>query len=90
MSAAKLTPWFPAEAKPARPGVYEKDFMDYPGDFSRREFQYWDGARWHYGHGTPEETAADARTLGIEPTPRRWRGLAADPSTSVPKGNVRG
>ena len=79
MSEPKLTPWFPAHVKPARPGVYKKDFSLIT---DIREFQYWTGNRWIYGADTPEDTAANLRNsrhYGAHPGPRPWRGLAEKP-----------
>jgi len=33
-----LTPWFPGDVRPARPGVYQRQSRDY---------SYWDGRHWH-------------------------------------------
>jgi hypothetical protein len=65
----KLTEWFPADAKPVRAGVYQKDFED------GCEYQYWDGSRWHYGSYTPEGTMLMFGHYLNEPLPRPWRGI---------------
>jgi hypothetical protein len=44
----KLTPWFPGEVKPYRPGVYECQWR--PIQFmGGRWFNEWDGKQWRYG-----------------------------------------
>jgi hypothetical protein len=78
----KLTPWFPADVKPARVGVYEKDFQI---DEGHRSFQYWSGRRWWYGTGNPEGTKKaflSAPHGECRPRPRPWRGLASDPGAA--------
>jgi|APGre2960657373_1045057.scaffolds.fasta_scaffold136004_1 hypothetical protein len=68
----KLTPWFPANVKPVRVGVYEVR-MKAPW------YRYWDGVHWHAGHCT-SELACALPHLPIENTPPEpWRGLAEEP-----------
>ena len=67
----KLTPWFPANVKPVRAGVYEVR-MKAPW------YRYWDGVHWHAGHCT-SELARALPHLPIENTPpESWRGLAEE------------
>jgi hypothetical protein len=68
----KLTPWFPANAKPVRVGVYEikKDGM--PAWYRR-----WDGKYWYLGDINPETAAQENIVLGSS-MPRPWRGLAEE------------
>ena len=81
--AAQLTPWFPADSKPARDGIYE---------CNRRVFRGIDGPRryvemlryststdeWFYvkasGLANPGDTA-----LMLPHDCDKWRGLAAKP-----------
>lgn len=74
MSKPKLTPWFPADVKPARVGVYQKDFED-----ETEEYQYWNGKRWFYGDITPSETLQKFSREGNDTIPlaRPWRGLTS-------------
>lgn len=70
----KLTPWFPGDVKPARPGAYQRRFHqgNSPIFFSR-----WDGETWRGVSSRPEgvaKTRASAVWMRLE-----WRGLAADP-----------
>lgn len=51
MSAEGVTPWFSADSKPARPGVYQRNF-----GFLASEspvFSYWDGRNWYWWGETP-------------------------------------
>lgn len=86
MSEQELTPWFPANVKPARKGVYEvRDNV-----FTRyRAFAYWNGERfgWRCWDGAPHDAQGavnDAFVCSNYETclaPRvAWRGLAKDPS----------
>lgn len=75
----RLTPWFPGEVKPARPGVYQQKFKGKIG------YQFWNGTRWMAWAGTPE--AAMHRMHWEIPDACQqdpWRGLAADPNTQDP------
>jgi hypothetical protein len=68
----KLTPWFPADVKPVRVGVYEVR-MKAPW------YRYWDGVHWHAGHCTPK-LACPLSHMPLEETPSEpWRGLAEEP-----------
>lgn len=68
----KLTPWFPANVKPVRAGVYEI-LMDCPW------YRYWDGLNWYAGHCTPRLACALPRMPLEETPPEPWRGLAENP-----------
>lgn len=68
----ELTPWFPGCIKPARVGVYERD---YGGE---TVFSRWDGRFWHYGHFRAETAMAERRRSRSPELP--WRGLPADPN----------
>jgi hypothetical protein len=69
--AKKLTPWFPADQKPVRRGVYETKFEGHTG-YSR-----WTGSRW--ANQRPDAVMAQAAPrVGAFQT-KRWRGLAEKP-----------
>lgn len=42
MTKHKLTPWFPADVKPVRHGIYERSY----GFFKLKDL--WDGNYWRY------------------------------------------
>lgn len=62
----KLTPWFPADVKPARKGYYERDCGF--GDEDVADF--WDGRSWW----VVPVSAPSLRLAGSMSLP--WRGLA--------------
>lgn len=68
---SKFTPWFPADVKPAYPGVYE--IQDDVITWYRR----WDGKRWFVGDRLKEVAAVETIPFLGEPDP--WRGLAKPP-----------
>ncbi len=68
----KLTPWFPADVKPVRAGVYE--IQDSAASWYRR----WDGKNWYIGDATPERAAQEAVVLASY-LRAPWRGLAEEP-----------
>lgn len=78
MSKPRVTPWFPADVKPVRVGVYEtvQGGLEY--------FNYWDGLRWHGAMGTPQdaETFATCHNPSWENAPQKWRGLARKPRSA--------
>jgi hypothetical protein len=70
----KLTPWFPAEVRPAHDGVYQT--LDPAGIVA---YQHWNGSFW----GFYAFTAEDAHDGGGSPSCQQyneWRGLAEDPA----------
>jgi hypothetical protein len=69
----KLTPWFPANVKPAYPGVYEVDARS-----SIRWYQRWDGECWYRRWSTPESAASEMEQLWFFNC-LPWRGLAKPP-----------
>lgn len=76
MAKQKLTPWFPADAKPARIGVYQRLF-----DCHER-YALWNGESWRFAAGS----AAEAHSYARHPTTSRelpWRGLAEQPKGSA-------
>ncbi len=70
----KLTPWFPANVKPVRVGVYEIH-----SNTTTPWYRHWDGLNWCAGERTPWEAGyLEFIPLGAafaEP----WRGLAEEP-----------
>jgi len=74
MSTPELTPWFPADVKPARVGVYQVD-----PDCRDAWYSYFDGRRFGWQTIDPE----GAYLLRAEETmlsgKQVWRGLAQDP-----------
>lgn len=81
----KLTPWFSGTVKPARVGVYERDYGQQANPDLGSQYQFWDGVNWLYGASTPESTmrvvAARGPTASQLPSrvERDWRGLAEEP-----------
>jgi hypothetical protein len=64
----ELTPWFPADVKPVRPGKYNSSYQRDPNVFF-----YWDGKQWVYG---PD---SGLRGSACTVQDREWRGLAKKP-----------
>lgn len=73
---SKYTPWFPADAKPARPGVYEIE-----GALFNRFYRKWDGMTWYCGNRNIERAALSTHVLhgNLNNQKRPWRGLAKEP-----------
>jgi hypothetical protein len=70
MSTPKVTPWFPADVKPTRKGLYQRQYgyyEDYP--------DLWTGKRWML-------CGSDGMPFAVAKFPRPWRGLASDPKAS--------
>jgi len=81
MSKGKLTPWFPGEWAPVRPGVYLRDI----GIFKDGDYSWWDGQKWHSSWGTPAQAYGETQVSGFQcgDTPCgtvHWRGLARNPA----------
>jgi hypothetical protein len=70
--AMKKTPWFSGDQKPARVGVYEREYGDY-GVFS-----FWDGGWWCSGETTPDKALSRAMSRSWYGAVK-WRGLARKP-----------
>ena len=66
------TPWFDGKEKPARPGPYERRYVN----GALRDT--WDGTQWSYGGGPGR-----GRICVWQKRP--WRGLASDPSSRSTK-----
>jgi hypothetical protein len=76
----KLTPWFPGNINPVRPGMYEvgHDPATIPHHNSRHRLtsaprRLWDGTTWRAGWMNEQMSI-----FGTHPS-HRWRGLAQDP-----------
>jgi hypothetical protein len=68
MSKQQLTPWFSAEVKPARIGLYEVRYPEYPNE---QRFRLWTGHEW--------KSEAGYGTLFGMAFGDKWRGLAEQP-----------
>jgi hypothetical protein len=70
----KLTPWFPPDTKPVRPGIYMVEATNL-------WWRYWDGERWHFGVSVSEEVPAPTRASKWNIAPNQnvaWRGCAEE------------
>lgn len=65
----ELTPWFPPDIKPVRPGIYQTT-VKFRSDGAPYWLVYaiWTGIEWFFDHGGP---------LWIQHV--HWRGLAEKP-----------
>ena len=68
----KKTPWFPANAKPVREGVYERS-----GSY-KTSYSKFSESKWYMSNGSPE-SASQARTPSVLQNSMPWRGLAQAP-----------
>jgi hypothetical protein len=76
MIKQKVTPWFPGTVKPARRGVYERDWLDGGPNW----FSYWNGKKWGSGDNDAEGAAQHENTDVISDHQKLpWRGLAQPP-----------
>ena len=66
-----LTPWFPADVKPVRLGVYEVQM-------NNCRFAYFDGERWGWAFSTVRKANKDRHTTGAIQS-KVWRGLNKEP-----------
>ena len=66
-----LTPWFPADVKPVRPGVYEVQTIT-------GRFAYFDGYSWGWSFATKREAERD-RDPWYAMQKKLWRGLNKEP-----------
>jgi hypothetical protein len=75
----KLTPWFPPNMKPVRPGLYIASIGR-----RNRFYRRWTGKRWLYGSYSQEDAATmPARPWPEKDYPLHWRGLASDPKAKA-------
>lgn len=77
MKKLKLTPWYPADVKPVRKGVYDTQSQGGDG------YAYWDGRHWFPFKSTAStalKRGTELSDLGIaEYQGKQWRGVAYDP-----------
>lgn len=75
VAAPELTPWFPGNVKPARPGVYQRKLS-----WGTR-YAKWDGRVW-LGYYYEPYSAAVGNHISAYQLSRdiEWRGLAKDPN----------
>lgn len=72
MSTTELTPWFPPELKPRRPGIYQRNYMWDPS------YAYFDGQKWGFASFCVQKVKKPTRLdYSFEVLP--WRGLAREP-----------
>lgn len=71
----KLTPWFPGDVKPVRPGVYERKVV-----VLRRYYSRWTGSRWLTIEDSAQRAAQSNYQSMYQDLP--WRGLAEPPKES--------
>jgi hypothetical protein len=70
----KLTPWFPPDTKPVRPGIYMVEARNL-------YWRYWNGERWHLGVGVALEVPAPRHASKWDIAPNQnvaWRGCAEE------------
>jgi len=75
-----LTPWFPSDVAPVRPGVYMVDQSWRPGQEIESVYAYWDGIDW-YPQGSSPKDAMYTRSYGPKKNGqkfRQWRGLKGE------------
>lgn len=65
-----VTPWFPFDTKPARPGVYQRDMRSGAGVI---RFAYWSGRCWYTSMATVTSAASNHFPSRVRHVP--WRGL---------------
>lgn len=78
MSAPKLTPWFPSDVRPVRPGVYQRkrEGVGRPLCWAR-----WDGVQWLELCDYKSKAALASRVSHYqcaETNSLYWRGLALE------------
>lgn len=82
----KRTQWFPADAKPARQGVYELLNKSTGAIFYARwiinEGHYYFYEGWSSGHMYLEDAAREAQ-FGLVQNRWQWRGLARAPKVDA-------
>lgn len=76
----KLTPWFPADVKPARKGVYQVSDCFWA---DRVGYAYWNGRRFGFrAADDPSMAHLHRNSLTLFPERTSWRGLAENPIPS--------
>jgi hypothetical protein len=69
-----LTPWFPGDVKPVRPGVY----MQWCGFELDVGYQHWNGEFWGFWCSTVE-AASQYKNTRASTQDEPWRGLMEEP-----------
>jgi len=78
MSAKGETPWFSAEVRPAREGVYQRNYGKTEG--LGIVFSHWDGVRWGlFGYDPAEAERVKELSSSYQSFP--WRGLKRPTTT---------
>jgi hypothetical protein len=76
--ARELTDWYPADAFPVHPGVYEllnsSTGVAFYSRWIIRNFAYWKISGWSRGHSTVDDAEADHK-FGVVQEKWQWRGL---------------
>ena len=73
-----LTPWFPPDQPPVRPGIYMVD-QSWTDRETESVYAYWDGTEW-YPQGSTVKDAAYTMCYGPKKGRpfKRWRGLKGE------------
>jgi hypothetical protein len=73
-----LTPWFPPDIPPVRPGIYMVD-QSWTDRETESVYAYWDGTEW-YPQGSTVKDAAYTMCYGPKKGRpfKRWRGLKGE------------
>lgn len=79
MSAPKLTQWFPGDVRPARIGVYERNFYFRERYLRALKFAFWNGEFWSPCQLSKDEAIFMSRSAYQLNRLIGWRGLAQDP-----------
>ena len=75
-----LTPWFPFDQPPVRPGIYMVD-QSWPDQLEQPVFSLWDGNSWYPQGSTPDDAwryvcFGPIKSGQYMQIPfRQWRGL---------------
>lgn len=68
-----VTPWFPGSEKPARRGVYQRQFSTGKTVFER--FCYWSGQYWYMSDTTPDRAMEWVQSGPAARQSLPWRGV---------------
>lgn len=75
-----LTPWFPGDVKPVRPGVYAT--RDPFGEWDGCTYKFWSGRLWGYASLTVYDAYGSKHLGPSSLQDNEWRGLASDPANT--------
>lgn len=78
----KMTPWFDADVKPVRRGLYECSRLEYRTRVTRR--LHWNGRIWTYAADIPYGMRTGQIACMFKRDNDKWRGLATNPSARKP------